>query len=246
VIGFSANTTKLIPLYAFGVFVSFTLSQSGMVVHWLRLREPGWRASMLVNGLGAVSTGIVAVIVGATKFSHGAWISMVAMAILALAFAAIHSHYQGVDRKLRLRPGETVRTSPHRQAVIVPVDDLNAAVLRTLEFARTLSPAVTAVNVSDDLEASQKFRDEWDRTVLDVPLVTINSPYRSFVAPFLSYLDALSQSSPKQVLTVVLPEFRTAFPWQRWLHNQSARRLRNQLLDRPDTAVVEVPYHLDT
>src|SRR5262249_9580358 len=131
-------------------------------------------------------------------------------------------------------------------SILVPVDEVNLAVLQTLEYARSLSPLVTAVHVSDDFEASQRFRDEWERTVLDIPLVTINSPYRSFVAPFLSYLDALGLKARRAMAPDVLPEYRTAFPGQRWLHNQSARRLKNELLERPNTVVVEVPYHLAT
>src|SRR5947207_141656 len=170
---FGGEVTRLIPLYAFGVFVSFTLSQTGMVRHWFRLREPGWRTSVLINGFGALTTGIVALIVGLTKFSHGAWISMAAMATLALLFSAIHKHYLGVERRLELPTGQPVHTSARHQAVIVPVDEINLAVVQTLEYARSLSNMVTAVHVSDDLEASQRFRDEWERMILDIPLVTI-------------------------------------------------------------------------
>jgi len=244
-IAFDADVDLLIPLYAFGVFVSFTLSQGGMVVHWLRLREPGWRRSMVISGIGATATGVVAVIVGGTKFTEGAWISMIAMALLALTFHAIHRHYVGVERKLELPPDALVGSQArHRQAVLVPVDELNRAVLRTVDYARSISPNVTALHITDDLERGHRLRREWEQTVLDVPLLIIDSPYRSFVAPVLSYVDALDKSDPGQYVTVVLPEFRTAWPWQRWLHNQSARRLRNALLDRPHTVVVEVPYHL--
>jgi len=245
IVAFNANVTKLIPLYAFGVFVSFTLSQSGMVIHWLRLKERGWRASMGVNAFGAVTTAVVAVIVGTTKFSHGAWISMLAMAMLAVFFASISRHYRGVERRLSVPAGPVLGSVyPWRQSVVVPVDEINLAVLQTLDYARTIASTATAVHVTDDMEAGQKFRAQWDATVVDVPLVIINSPYRSFISPFLSYLDALRQSDPHHVVTVVLPEYRTVFPWQRWLHNQSARRLRNQLLERPNTVVVEVPYRL--
>ena len=242
---FNADVDRLIPLYAFGVFVSFTLSQSGMVVHWLRLREKGWRWSLLVNATGAVATAIVALIVGGTKFNEGAWISMIAMFVLAVAFFSIYRHYTGVERKLHVPKGELLEGATRRkQVVLVPVDELNRAVLRVVDYARAISPNVTALHITDDIERGQELRSEWETAVLDVPFVLIDSPYRSFVAPVQSYIDALDRTDPGQYVTVVLAEFRTAWPWQRFLHNQSARRLRNALLDRPNTVVAEVPYQL--
>ncbi|MEX2246722.1 MAG: APC family permease [Dehalococcoidia bacterium] len=242
---FEADVSLLIPLYAFGVFVSFTLSQGGMVAHWLRLRGPGWRTSMLISGVGAVATGVVAAIVGLTKFSEGAWISMLAMAVLALLFWMIHSHYRGVERSLAL-PLDTIAAPqpPRREVVLVPVEEINRAVVRTIDFARTISARVHAIHVTDDVEAAQVLREDWERTVLDVPLVIIDSPYRSFVAPVVAYVEALNQLDPGTYVAVVLPEIVATWPWQRWLHNQSARRLRKALLERSNTVVVQVPYHL--
>lgn len=242
---FGASVNRLIPLYAFGVFLSFTLSQSGMVRHWLKVRGPGWRPSIVINLVGAVTTGVVAVIVGGTKFMEGAWIAMVAIVLLAMLLWAIYRHYMGVETRLRVPQGALVETRPHhRQAVLVPVDEINLATLRTVEYARTVSQNVTALHITDDLDRGHELRSAWERSVLDVPLVLIDSPYRSFVAPVLSYVDALDRADPGQYVTVVLPEFRTAWPWQRWLHNQSARRLKNALAERPNTVIIEVPYHL--
>ena len=126
----------------------------------------------------------------------------------------------------------------------MPVEEINRATLRTLDYARTISPNVTALHITDDIETGHELRREWESRVLDVPLVIIDSPYRSFVAPVLSYVDALDQVDPGQYITVVLPEFVTAWPWQRWLHNQSARRLKKALTERPGTVIIEVPYHL--
>jgi hypothetical protein len=241
---FDADVDSLIPLYAFGVFASFTLSQSGMVIHWLRLKGGGWRRSIAINFVGAVATLIVALIVGGTKFSEGAWISMLVMLLLAVSFYWIHRHYMGVERRLAVPRGAILEAGKrYKQIVLVPVDEINRAMLRTVDYARTISPTVTALHITDDLERGQELRREWESTVLDVNLVIINSPYRSFVAPLLSYIDALGREEG-QYVTVVLPEFRTAWPWQRWLHNQSARRLRNALLDRPNTVITEVPYQL--
>jgi len=244
VVLFQADVTKLIPLYAFGVFVSFTLSQAGMVVHWLRLKEQGWRRSVAINAFGAAMTFVVATIVGGTKFSHGAWISIAAMAVLGFLFWSISRHYAHVSRRLRLPPDLVV--SPGRrdgQALIVPVEGIDLAVLKMIEYARSLSNSVTAIHVTDDMEEGRRLRNDWDSRVIDVPLVVIDSPFRSFVAPVLSYLDALAAGTGRMV-SVMLPEFRTALPGTGWLHNQSARRLKKALLDRPNTVIIEMPYDL--
>jgi hypothetical protein len=199
----------------------------------------------VINGVGALATAIVALIVGGTKFSEGAWISMIAMFVLAIAFFSIYRHYTGVERRLEVPKGALVETGARRkQVVLVPVDELNRAILRVVDYARAISPNVTALHITDDIERGQELRLAWESAVLDVPLVLIDSPYRSFVAPVQSYIDALDRTDPGQYVTVVLPEFRTAWPWQRFLHNQSARRLRNALLDRPNTVIAEVPYQL--
>jgi amino acid transporter len=242
---FGADVNRLIPLYAFGVFLSFTLSQSGMVRRWLRLKEAGWQQSIAINGVGAVTTGVVAVIVGSTKFAEGAWIAMVAIAVLGVLLWAIYRHYSGVERELSLPDNVIAETKPqYRQAVLVPVDRLDRSTLRTVEYARTISPNVTAMHITDDMERGTGLRLQWESAVLDVPMVIIDSPYRSFVAPVMTYIDLLDQAYPGQYVTVVLPEFRTPFPWQRLLHNQSAQRLKKALLERPNTVIVEVPYHL--
>ena len=242
---FDASVNRLIPLYAFGVFLSFTLSQSGMIIHWLRLRGTSWRSSIVINSIGAVTTGVVAVIVGGTKFAEGAWIAMVAIVVLGFLLWAIYRHYTDVERKLAVPKGAIVEAAKRRkQVVLVPIDELNRAVLRTVDYARAISPNVTALHITDDLERGYALRDEWEAAVLDVPLVVITSEYRSFVAPIISYIEALDKKDSGQYVTVVLPEFRTAWPWQRFLHNQSARRLRNALLDRPNTVIAEVPYQL--
>lgn len=245
VILFNADVTRLIPLYAFGVFVSFTLSQAGMVQHWRGLRDAGWRRSALVNGFGAVATAVVAAIVGVTKFSGGSWISMILIAVLAVLFWMVHRHLSAVNEQLAVRdvslPGGS---AGRRQTVLVPVDDVTFATLKAVDYARTISDNATAIHINDDEEAARSLKDRWDQLVLDIPLVVIDSPFRSFVAPFLSYVDALSDRQPGSSVTVILPEFRTAFPWQRWMHNQSARRLQKALRTRSDVVLVEVPYQL--
>jgi hypothetical protein len=225
--------------------MSFTLSQTGMVRHWLRLKGHGWVHSIIISGIGGGTTGVVALIVGTTNFAAGAWISMVAIVILAALLWAIHAHYSGVARETAVPENTILETGrKQRQAVIVPVEDISLATLRTADYARSISPNVTALHVTDDLEQGQDLRRQWEATVLDIPLKIIHSPYRSFVAPLIHYIDLLDRADPGQYVTVVLPEFRTRWPWQRWLHNQSSRRLKNALLERPNTVIVEVPYHL--
>ena len=242
---FQADVNRLIPLYAFGVFLSFTLSQTGMVRHWFRLKESGWVHSAVISGIGGATTGVVAVIVGTTNFAAGAWISMVAIAFLALVLWSIYTHYSGVQRETAVPPDTILETGrKQREAVIVPVEDISMATLRTVDYARRISANVTALHVTDDLEQGQALRKQWEATVLDVPFRIIHSPFRSFVAPLIHYIDLLDRADPGQYVTVVMPEFRTRWPWQRWLHNQSARRLKNALMERPNTVIVEVPYHL--
>jgi amino acid transporter len=249
---FDADTHKIIPLYAFGVFMAFTLSQAGMVIHWKRNKEPGWRMSLLLNAVGTGATAIVAVIVGGTKFLDGAWLSMSAMGLLFLGLWAIQRHYQDSARQLGrgLRAAEGVAeqfyvaSAGRPQSVIVPVDEINRAVLRTIAYARTLSPNAVAVHVTDERERAEALRRQWEQSIPDMPLVIVESPYRSLVEPLLAYIDGLDRTHPNQMVTVVLPEFVPKRFWQRFLHNQLPVRMKKALVNRPNTVVVEVPYHL--
>ena len=246
---YGADTHRLIPLYAVGVFVSFSLSQAGMVLHWHRTREPGRQRSMMINGTGAVATGVVALVTASTKFTHGAWLVLLAIPIMVVLFERIHHHYQRVNEQLTIREADLreARVSAGNsgsQTIIVPVDGLNRAVLRTVEYARSLSNNVTAVHVTDDLKQGEALRTEWEENMPDVPIVIVESPYRALVAPFLAYVDAVDRANPQGRITVVLPEFVPAHFWQGLLHNQPATRLKRALLNRPNTAVVNVLYHL--
>jgi len=246
---FAADTNRLIPLYALGVFLSFTLSQSGMVVHWWKLREAGWRRSIVINGVGAVATGMVALIIASTKFTHGAWISLLGIGFLIYLFTVIRRHYRRVDKQLEVTPPVKAPTGPqetreHGQVVLVPVDEVNDAVRRTVEYARTVSENVTALHVSDDAAEAEKIRQHWEEVIPEVPIVIIESPYRSFIAPILAYVDALDRSYPGETVTVILPELVPKHFWQGILHNQSAIPLKRALLTRPNTVVVGIPYRL--
>jgi amino acid transporter len=244
---FNAETHKLIPLYAVGVFVGFTLSQLGMVVHWRRSREQGWRRAMAINGVGGVASGIVAVIIAGTKFTHGAWITILAIGTLAVLFGLVGRYYRGTRRQLAIQEGEVFLGAPGSrfgQVVLLPFDELNRATLRAISYALSISNNVTAIHVSDDLEEGATLRRDWERHLPDVPLVIIQSEFRSLLGPLLSYMDALDRASAGQTITVILPQYVARWPWQRILNNQSGQRLKRALFQRPNVAVTDVPYHL--
>jgi len=248
---FQAETHRLIPLYAVGVFTGFTLSQTGMVRHWLRGEHTtSTRLSLVINTAGAVATAVVAVIITATKFIDGAWITIGAIVVLSFFFSRIHHHYQRVHNQLEVKeaPAASQRAAPierkRGRVVLVPVDDLNQAVLRTIDFAHSISENVTAVHVTDDIEEADALRSRWEANVTDTPIVIIESPYRSFIAPMLTYIDAIDQIDPDVLITIVLPEFVPAHFWEGLLHNQTAVRLKKALRYRPNTILIDVPYHL--
>ena len=249
---FGGEVSRLIPLYALGVFVSFTLSQSGMVRHFLRVKEQSWRVSLVISALGAVATGVVAVIIGLTKFVDGAWLSVLMMLILMAILAAIRRHYDWFQRKIAVDESELPAAVPRaapvdpvaaRDHVIVPVDGVNKIALGGIGMAREISSNITAVHVTDDQEKAQEFAERWERAVPDVPLLIIESPYRAFVAPMLSYLERLDAMEDQRI-TVILPTFVPRHWWERILHNRDALRLRPFLKDRPGLRVVDFPYRL--
>jgi amino acid transporter len=249
---FQAETTRIIPLYAFGVFTAFTLSQFGMVQHWRRSREPGWRRSLVINGFGGSVTFVVAIIVGATKFTHGAWISMAIMLLLVVVLWRIRSGYRKASRFLDegldgagpvTQKYFSAAAGNAAQTVIIPVDEINRAVLRTAAYARSISPHATAVHVAANRDEAEELRREWELSVPDIPFVIVDSPYRSLIQPLLAYIDAIDRRRADQMVTVVLPEFVPRWPWERLLHNQLALRLKKALLTRPNTVIVDVPFH---
>jgi len=246
---FGGQTHRLIPLYAVGVFTGFTLSQAGMVLHWRRTQEKGWTRALSINAIGAVATGVVAVIIASTKFISGAWISLLGVAFLTYLFSAIGRHYDRVGKQLEVTtmakaPAGPQEAAGRSQAVLVPVDDVNEAVRRTVEYAQTISENVTALHVSDNAEEAEEIRQRWEEVIPEIPIVLIESPYRSFIAPILAYIDALDRSYPGETVTVVLPELVPRHFWQGILHNQSAIPLKRALLSRPNTVVIGIPYHL--
>jgi amino acid transporter len=238
---FRGDTNALIPLYAVGVFIAFTLSQSGMVQHWRRLRERGWRQHMVINGTGAVTTGVVTLILAITKFTHGAWIVVLLIPLLILLFSRIRAHYDRVARQLSLVGYERPPHLPHR--VIVPVGSLQRATLQALEYARTISDHVTAVYVEQDgnVECILETWAEWGN---GSPLVVLPSPYRSLVVTLLEYIEDEARKG-QGLITIVLTEFMPRRWWHLSLHNQTALRLKGALWSRRGIVVIDLPYHLD-
>jgi amino acid transporter len=241
---FQAETHALIPLYAVGVFLSFTVSQSSMVVRWWRRREPGWRTGLPINALGAVTTGVVTIVVAVTKFEHGAWMVIVLIPILVLAMRGVNLHYQSVAEELRLDRANGPLRQITEPVVLVPVPGINRAVEHTLVVARALSSNVTAIHVSDDPEESERLRERWGQWEQDVPLIILESPYRSLLTPLIAYVDGIQQRDKNTPIVVVLSEFVPRHFWEYPLHNQSALRLKARLFFRPNTVVMDVPYHL--
>jgi amino acid transporter len=246
---FDGDTHALIPLYSVGVFLCFTLSQTGMVRHWLRVREPGWRWRLSINAGGGVLTGVVLAIVVYEKFEAGAYLVVILVPLLVAMMAFIHRQYASAGRELAVR-SETVFAPPHREErVIVPIPGLDRAALQAINVARSIDDDVRAVFISDDADAAADLRVRFERQVPGVPLVVVESPYRALAGPLLAYLDVLDLAWPPDkdapITFVVIPEYVARSWWERILYNQSAKRLRTTLLGRPHTVVVNVPYRRD-
>ena len=240
---YGGDTHSLIPLYMIGVFVSFTLSQAGMVIHWRRLKGPGWKTSAAINGLGAVVTGMVLIVVAITKSREGAWIVLLLIPVHVLFFRATKRHYDSVASELSLK-NWAGRVPRRHNTVLVPISGVHAAVLQAVEYAKTLSPDVRAVYVSVDPASTDRLQQEWQQWGQGVPLVVLDSPYRSLLEPFLEYIEQVDAEEPDDFLTVVLPEFVPAKWWHHLFHNQRALLIKGALLFKPDVVVTSVPFHL--
>ena len=239
---FGGDTHALIPLYMLGVFVSFTLSQLGMVLKWRRERKPGWQAGAFINGLGATLTLIVLFVVAITKFTEGAWIIIVLIPVLVFHFLAIHRHYGRVAQQLSLK-GMSAAGKRHN-TVVVPIGGVHRAVVQALEYARTLSDDVRAIYVDVDPIATKEIRDLWTQWGKGIRLEILASPFRSVMEPLLEYIEITNDERPDDFVTVLLPEFVPARWWHHLLHNQRALLIKGALLFKPNVVVTSVPYHL--
>jgi amino acid transporter len=246
-VAFKGLTTLLIPLYAVGVFTSFTLSQAGMVRHHQRLRAQGWKRGVVVNAVGAVATFVVLVIVAVTKFAVGAWLPIVVVPGIITLFAGIKRHYRRVGRSLAITPDQ-VRPRPARHTVVVLVGGIHRGVVRALQYARSLRPNhLAALYVTYDDNGRQGLESQWKEFGFDITLEIVDSPYRELVDVVLRYLDELDERWGNETITVVIPEFVVGglFSPTQLLHNQSAAALKLALLFRKDTVVTSVPYQVE-
>jgi amino acid transporter len=242
-IAFGGITNALIPLYAVGVFTSFTLSQTGMVVHHLRLREPSWQRNTVINAVGAVATGIVTLIVAITKFTGGAWVPIIVIPAIVLLFKGIHRHYQRVRKQLTIPPD--YRPPPMNHTVVVLVGGMHRGVLDALAYAKSLNPTrVVAVTVVSDEEEQERIERVWAERNIDVPLEIVYDPYREVSRPILRYIDEIDARWDNDIVTVIIPEFVVDHWWGHLLHNQTALLLKGRLLFRKGTVVTSLPYHL--
>jgi hypothetical protein len=263
IIVFQASVTRLIPLYAIGVFLSFTLSQSGMARRWRKIgrlkpgeeyKEPGsvlryestWRSRMIINGFGAVCTAVVAIVFASTKFLDGAWVVLVLLPLLVMFFFGIHRHYKSVARRLTLDSFKGLPARRTRHRVIVPISGVHQGTLEGLRYARLLSDDVTAVHVSLEPAETEKVQKKWLTWGEGTRLVVLDSPYRLFIEPLLKYLQGIIDTrQPNETITIVVPQFIPARTWHNALHMRTANVLRSELLSRSGVVVTDVPYRLN-
>jgi amino acid transporter len=244
IIAFGGKTNALIPLYAVGVFLSFTLSQAGMVRHHQKEREPGYKRNIVINAVGSAATFVVLLIIAVSKFSEGAWIPIVLIPLIVFGFKLIHRHYKTVSEGLRVTPDYKPRRMNH--TVVVLVGGVHRGVLDSLAYAQSLSPNhLVAVSVVSDEDEQEKLEQLWEEFHIDVPLEIVYSPYRELTRPILRYVDELDARWENAVITVLLPEFVVRHWWGNILHNQTALLLKGRLLFRKGTVVTSLPYHLE-
>jgi hypothetical protein len=263
IIVFQASVTRLIPLYAIGVFISFTLSQAGMARRWWKIGhmapgmeikergstlryQPKWESKMVINGVGSVMTLIVTIIFAVTKFTEGAWVVVIIIPVMVAILSYIHHHYQVVARSLSLEHfGPPARITRHR--VILPISGVHRGTLAALRYARTLSDDITVVHVSIDSDESARILKKWETWGEGIRLVILDSPYRLFLEPLLEYIEEIAAQHPKnEIITIVVPQFVPKHWWNGLLHTQTAMALRWALLFRKDIVITDVPYQVDT
>jgi amino acid transporter len=240
---FRGDTHALIPLYAIGVFLSFTLSQAGMVQHWRDLRGRGWKKKLVINLTGAIATGVATVVLAITKFTHGAWVVLFLIPLLIGMFRKIRWHYNMAEWQLSLTMYDRPK-SPPPNIVVIPVGSVNRPVIIALDYLRQRAQDIRAVHVDVDPEETAKVKEDWEKWGAGIPLVILPSPYRSFLEPLLDYIERVRQESPSGWVTVALAEVLPSRWWENLLHNQRALLIKAALLFKFRVIVTDVPYHL--
>ena len=249
VILFKADTHLLMPLYAIGVFISFTLSQAGMFKRWVTLKTPGWRHKAFINGLGTIVTALTVIIIGSTKFINGAWIVFILIPIFVVVMLRIRKHYVLVANQLKLKIAEkpkVINVSGQKKFVIVPIDTLNKSFLKALNYARTISNNIIVFHVSVDNESTEKLIKKWEDYNVGIPLVAKKSPYRHLIHPLLEFIKSEEYAAePNDTVTIVIPQFVISKWWGNILHNQTSLVLKSILLRRRNIAIITIPYIID-
>jgi hypothetical protein len=247
---YRGDSHSLIPLFAIGAFLAFTLSQAGMVVHWWKERSRGWGPKAAINAIGALVTGLTVVIIAVTKFVDGAWITLIVIPSVIVLFLRIRSHYAEVAQELSLRGLPPSLKPVPLSRLVIPVASVHRGVIIAVDYAQGISSNITAVHVEMDPGSGEALRQDWEQWFPDIPLVVLPSPYRSMIGPLLEYLDRTDEEhNDGQLATLVLPEFVPARAWQGLLHNQTAWLTKAALLYRRRTGnlarvVIDVPYYL--
>ncbi|MBN1123187.1 MAG: APC family permease [Anaerolineae bacterium] len=249
---FGGDTHNLIPLFAVGAFLAFTLSQMGMVIHWIRQRNSHWRLKAFLNGIGALSTGLALLVIAVSKFVHGAWIVILLIPLIVTGFYSIRAHYDEIGRELTLVGTKPVFESGRKLRIVVPVTGIHRGVAAALQYARLITDDVKAVYIETEPDTSGDFKKNWQQYGLDKVAVLdiVPSPYRSFIGPLLDYLDRLdNEADDGQLASIVIPEFIPAKWWHNLLHNQTAWRLKLALMYRrhrmgKTRAIIDIPFHL--
>jgi amino acid transporter len=248
IVAFNANNHDLMPLYSVGVFLSFTLAQSGMVIHWMKSKEKGWTNRAIINGFGAIITAGTTLIIAYEKFAHGAWMIILVVPILVAIMLSIKKHYTNVAAQLQITRSELKNYNLNkdlRHIIIIPIASLNKATLATLEYARSLSQDIIALNVSTNKEEIEKLKDRWAELNTDILLVTKYSTYRTIITPLIDYINVIADTTDKnEKVTVMLPQFVTHNNLGEVLHNHTGFIIREKLLQSENIVVSTYPYHL--
>lgn len=248
VVVFQGDTTKLIPLYAIGVFISFTLSQSGMFKRWITKKSEGWRHKAVINGTGASITFIVLIIIGMSKFTEGAWLVCILIPVIVIGMLIVRSHYNQVADELSLsvKLFADVDASEDMEHVIVLVDSLNQASIKAINYGKRISSNIVAFHISIDEDATDKLKDKWSDADPGIPLIIRQTPYRDLYKPLKEFIDSEEHGSkPGDLITIIMPQFIVKSFWQNVLHGQTALILKNKLLRDRHIAVITIPYIIE-
>ncbi len=240
---FQGDTHALIPLYAIGVFLSFTFSQAGMVQHWRDRKGRGWRKKLAINLSGAIATGVATVVLAVTKFTHGAWVVVVLIPLFIVMFRRIRWHYKMADWQLSLEMYERPQNPPPN-IMVMPVASVNRAVVLAVDYVRQRAQDIRAVHVDVDSEETARVKADWEKWGTGIPLVILPSPYRSYLGPLLEYIEKAREENPGGWVTVALAEVLPARWWETLLHNQRALLIKAAVLFKFRIVVIDVPYHL--